>query len=117
MAGELVELIRSRIDADFDGECHLTKDEALSIIGLIDHLRDNSRIEALERENATLRAALEPFSKYKTADGLPNGFLRIPDQHPVLFNGLGDQVELVITIGDFRQAAAAIRNMGGGENG
>lgn len=70
------------------------------------------RIEALERENATLRAALEPFAKYKTADGLPNGFLRIPDQHPVLFNGLGDQPEFVITIGDFRRAAA-IRNMGG----
>ncbi|WP_421591160.1 hypothetical protein [Shinella sp. M27] len=115
MAGELVELIRGRIDADFDGECHLTKDEALSIIGLIEHLRDNSRIEALERENATLREALDPFAKYKTADGLPNGFLRIPDSHPVLFNGLGSDIEFVVTVADFRRAAAAIRNMGGGE--
>lgn len=51
MAGELVELIRSRIDVDFDGECHLTKDEALSIIGLIEHLRaerDEARKRAIE---------------------------------------------------------------------
>lgn len=109
MAGELVELIRSRIDADFDGECHLTKDEALSIIGLIDHLRDNSRIEALERENATLRVALEPFARMAEVYDGNEG------TDPVLAV-LHKGIRINLTVGDLRRAAA-IRNMGGGENG
>lgn len=127
MAGELVELIRSRIDADFDGECHLTKDEALSIIGLIDHLRDNSRIEALERENATLRAerdearkVLEPFAQAAWVVRYTERLQarEFGDDQPFQ-SGLAwqkDGVTRTITYGDLRRAAA-IRNMGGGENG
>lgn len=76
------------------------------------------RIEALERENASLRSeldearkALEPFANYQTADGLPDGFLRIPDEHPLLFNGLGNDCTARVTVGDMRRASA-IRQKG-----
>lgn len=71
-----------------------------------------AEIAALRAEKDEIRKALEPFSKYETADGLPCGLLRTPDRHPVLFNGLGDEIKIVATVGDFRLAAAAIRNMG-----
>jgi len=64
---------------------------------------DNARL-AKELEEA--RKALEPFASFKTADGLPCGFLRIPDEHPMLFNGLGDSIEFVVTVDDFRRASA-----------
>lgn len=53
---------------------------------------------------AALRAALEPFAQYPTADGLPNGLLRIDDEHPILFFGQ----EVIATVGDFRRARAAL---------
>lgn len=62
------------------------------------------RAEAAEAEIDALRKALAPFCKYTTADGLPGGLLRIPDEHPVLFNGTGDDCKIVVTVGDFRRA-------------
>lgn len=69
-------------------------------------------LEALERENATLRAALEPFAlaveraeKAATAFGVSHR-AEVPDNR--------DFGPLVVTWGDLRRAAA-IRNMGGGE--
>lgn len=72
------------------------------------------QLEALQRENAELREALKPFARHKTADGLrgPDSLLYIPDDHPLLFNGLGNDARATVTVGDIRRAAA-IRNMGG----
>jgi hypothetical protein len=66
---------------------------------------------------AELEAALAPFARYGTADGMPNGFLRINDEHPILFRGLGDDCKPAITIGDFRRARAALAALAASEGG
>ena len=76
--------------------------------------------EAMKREMAekdariaALEAGLRPFAAHKTADGLrgPDGLLYIPDDHPLLFNGLGSDARVTMTVGDVRRARALI---GGG---
>lgn len=77
-----------------------------------------SQRDTAESEAARLRALLaearevvEPFAKVKTADGYPDGFLRIPDEHGMLFNAtdaLGETTnwEPVVLIGHLRAARA-----------
>lgn len=76
--------------------------------------------EAMKREMAekdariaALEAALKPFSAHQTADGIdgPGSLLHIPDEHPLLFNGLGSDLHVTVTVGDVRRARALI---GGG---
>ncbi|GGA99938.1 hypothetical protein GCM10011491_30240 [Brucella endophytica] len=61
-----------------------------------------------------LREAVEPFTRYRTADGvhgLPT--LRVHDDHPILW---GSDLEPVVTVGDFRRARAILNtNAKGGE--
>lgn len=66
--------------------------------------------EALQRENAELREALEPFAAHQTADGLsgPGSLLYIPNDHPILFNGLGNDVRVSVTVGHIRRARALL---------
>jgi len=70
--------------------------------------------EALQRENAELREALKPFAAHKTADGIrgPHSLFYIPNDHPLLFNGLGNDARATVTVGDIRRARALL----GGEN-
>lgn len=67
----------------------------------------------IEARVKLLEEALKPFAEYKTADGY-NGtdFLRIKDEHPILFRGLGSS-EPALTVGDFRRARTALASTGG----
>ena len=69
------------------------------------------KLEAMQREMAKLREALRPFAEHQTADGLIDldGLLRLPDGHPLLFNGLGDDLRVTVTIGDVRRARTLIQ--------
>lgn len=69
-----------------------------------------AKLEALERENAELREALKPFAAHQTADGLrgPDSLLYIPDDHPLLFNGLGNNIRVTVTVGHIRRARALL---------
>ncbi len=84
---------------------------------IVNALGDDStrQAEVLQRENAELREALKPFARHKTADGLrvPNSLLYIPNDHPILFNGLGNDARATATVGDIRRARALL---GGSEN-
>jgi hypothetical protein len=55
---------------------------------------------------AALETALKPFAAHQTADGLdgPGSLLHIPDDHPLLFNGLGNDLRVTVTVGDVRRA-------------
>lgn len=70
-----------------------------------------AKLEALQRENAELREALKPFARHKTADGLrgPDSLLYIPDDHPLLFNGLGNDARATVTVGDVRRARTLLK--------
>jgi hypothetical protein len=67
-----------------------------------------ARLDELERENARLRAALEPFVKWhrirETQGGL-TGAPNHPDDTPI-FMAASIAGEQCITIGDLRRAAA-----------
>lgn len=63
-----------------------------------------SEASALRKRVEELEGALRPFGRVETADGLPDGFLRIPDSHAVLFNRTGDKLEVAVTVGDIRHA-------------
>lgn len=69
------------------------------------------RIAELEKRLSDAERVIEPFAKVKTADGYPDGFLRIPDEHGMLFNAtdaLGETTnwEPVVSIGHLRAARA-----------
>lgn len=88
---------------------------------------EHSRAEAAERQAeamkremaekdariAALEETLKPFAAHETADGIdgPGSLLLIPDEHPLLFNGLGSDLHVTVTVGDVRRARALI---GGG---
>lgn len=75
-----------------------------------------TRAEAAEAEVKRLRQALKPFAEYKTADGYSGtDFLRIKDEHPILFRDLGSS-ESALTVGDFRRARTALASTGGEHN-
>lgn len=86
-----------------------------------------SEYDELQAENHTLRQqlaaartaiavkdkALEPFAAYTTADGIgPEGFMRIPGNHPILFNGLGNEAKAVVLVKHFRAARRALKSGG-----
>lgn len=69
--------------------------------------------EAMKREMAekdariaALEEALKPFAAHQTADGIngPGSLLHIPDEHPLLFNGLGSDLNVTVTVGNIRRA-------------
>ena len=92
-------LIRERDEATRDFH------EAQSVRMETGKLLTNTRIraETAERERDEAREALKPFAKWKVAEGLPNGMLRTPDQHPILIG-----TEHIVYAGDFRRARATL---------
>lgn len=72
----------------------------------------------VQKAFAQAKAALEPFAAYTTADGIDGGapFLRIPDNHPILFNGLGDNAKAVVLVKHFRASRTALAAMKGEDN-
>jgi hypothetical protein len=115
---EAAERQLSEIAGHMDSEC----DSDSILHGIREAEADRTiykdRATSAEAEAARLRALLaearevvEPFAKVKTADGYPDGFLRIPDEHGMLFNAtdaLGETTnwEPVVLIGHLRAARA-----------
>lgn len=60
-----------------------------------------TRIETLER-------ALRPFAEHDAGAVAAVGVFSIPDEHPLLGTGLGNDWRPSITVGDFRRARAAL---------
>lgn len=71
-----------------------------------------ARAIAAEARLAEAVKLMEPFASVTTADGLPDGFLRIPDDHPFLFNATGfpgeETWKPVVTVGHLRAARAFV---------
>lgn len=63
---------------------------------------------ALEAEVTRLREALEPFAEHDTGAVEAVGIFSIPDEHPLLGTGLGNDWRPSITVGDFRRARSAL---------
>lgn len=82
--------IRADIAADFVRQAEAMKREMAE---------KDARIAALEE-------ALKPFAAHQTADGIngPGSLLHIPDEHPLLFNGLGSDLNVTVTVGNIRRA-------------
>ncbi|RYC10130.1 hypothetical protein [Ciceribacter ferrooxidans] len=72
----------------------------------------HARAIAAEARLAEAVKLMEPFASVTTADGLPDGFLRIPDDHPFLFNATGfpgeETWKPVVTVGHLRAARAFV---------
>lgn len=67
-----------------------------------------SAISRLSTEVQELRAALRPFAEHDV--GVVNDTVfTIPDEHPLLGNGLGNDWRPTVTVGDFRRARAALK--------
>lgn len=101
MAGELVERLRKPWDGTAGARARRDVERAEAA----------DRIEALERENATLRAALEPFAAEAEKWAAVHGDDLIPNLTPSVTEAC-DRELAAFTVGDLRRAAA-IRNMGG----
>lgn len=67
-----------------------------------------ARAEAAEAEVTRLREALEPFAEHDTGAVEAVGIFSIPDEHPLLGTGLGNDWRPSITVGDFRRARSAL---------
>lgn len=62
----------------------------------------------LRAEVTRLREALEPFAEHDTGAVEAVGIFSIPDEHPLLGTGLGNDWRPSITVGDFRRARSAL---------
>lgn len=98
----LAALLRSRIGEAFDGEAHLTDDEANFIADALE--RRDATIERLLARQSKLEEALKPFARY--TDEL-NGFLDNHNQPIPDDQGPG---WVYVTIGDFRRARQALKD-------
>lgn len=115
-APDIVKRLRSR--AWEDRQHRKLREEAAAEIERLRRERDDITLDFSEccqersyllAQVAALREALEPFARYETADGIEGSCLdtlRMPDSHPILFNGIGNDCRAVVTIGDFRRARA-----------
>ncbi|TCU34026.1 hypothetical protein [Rhizobium azibense] len=116
----VVENAKWPVDSDLANEAATLITDLRARCASLEAERDEYKAEYFRRHNeavdnftraivaeamcADLAKALEPFSQYPTADGLPDGFLRLGDNHVILFKGMGDDCEPVATTGDFRRA-------------
>lgn len=93
-------------------------DKAAGVIANLARQAEAMKREMAEKDAriAALEVALKPFAAHRTADGIngPGSPLHIPDNHPLLFNGLGSDTHVTVTVGDVRRARALI---GGGNAG